>query len=126
MNKWIYPPIGFIINIALGTIYSWSVFRVPLERLFNWSSVESNLPFTLFLALFGLSMPFGGMAMSKIGPRRTALIGAVLVGLGWILAGFAGQVAWHLPYMLAVYGVVGGIGVGCLRCAYSSIKQMDT
>lgn len=112
MNRWIYPPIGFVINIALGTIYSWSVFRVPLERLFNWSSVESSLPFTVFLALFGLTMPLGGRAMSTIGPRKTALLGSILVGLGWVLAGFADKVAWPLVYMLIVYGVIGGMGVG--------------
>lgn len=112
LNRWVYPPVGFIINIALGTIYSWSVFRVPLEKLFSWSSVESSLPFTVFLALFGLTMPFGGRAMSTIGPRKTALVGSILVGLGWILAGFANQVPWSLAYMLLAYGVVGGIGVG--------------
>jgi len=57
-------------------------------------------------------MPFGGRAMSTIGPRKTALVGSILVGLGWILAGFANQVPWSLAYMLLAYGVVGGIGVG--------------
>ena len=112
LNRWFYPPIGFIINIALGTIYSWSVFRVPLEKLLNWSTVESSLPFTVFLALFGLTMPFGGKLMSTIGPRKTALMGSILVGLGWVLASFADKVPWSLGYMLIAYGVVGGIGVG--------------
>jgi len=112
LNRWLYPPIGFIINIALGTIYSWSVFRVPLEKLFSWSSVESSLPFTVFLALFGLTMPFGGRLMSTIGPRKTALMGSVLVGLGWVLAYFADKVPWSLAYMLVAYGVIGGVGVG--------------
>jgi MFS family permease len=83
------PLIGFIINVALGTIYSWNVFRVPLGKFLNWSSVDSSLPVTIFLALFGLSMPLGGRLMSIVGPKKTALIGSIPVGLGWVLAGFA-------------------------------------
>ena len=111
-TRWIFPPIGFVINVALGTIYSWSVFRVPLERLFGWTPFESNLPFTVFLALFAVTMPLAGRAMGSLGPKKTALLGSVLVGLGWILARFAEYVQFKLIYVLLTYGVVAGIGVG--------------
>ncbi len=111
-TRWIYPPIGFVMNVALGTIYSWSVFRLPLEQLFNWTTFESGLPFTVFLALFGLTMPMAGRVMGILGPKKTALIGACLVGLGWILAGFVSYTPFPLVSMLLFYGVIAGTGVG--------------
>jgi MFS family permease len=99
-------------NVALGTIYSWSVFRLPLEHLFGWTTFESGLPFTIFLAAFGLTMPVAGRIMGKLGPKKTALIGAALVGLGWILAAFVKLTPTPLAFMLFFYGVLAGIGVG--------------
>jgi len=110
--RWVYLPIGFAMNVALGTIYSWSVFRIPLERLLQWSTFESGLPFTVFLAVFGLTMPLGGKMMSTLGPKRTALVGATMVGTGWILAGFVGQTPHPLGFMLVFYGLLAGLGVG--------------
>jgi MFS family permease len=110
--KWAYPPIGFVMNVALGTIYSWSVFRLPLEHLFGWTAFESGLPFTVFLALFGLTMPVGGRVMGRLGPKKTALSGAVLVGFGWILARFVEFTPMPLAFMLLFYGVLAGVGVG--------------
>jgi MFS family permease len=99
-------------NVALGTIYSWSVFRLPLEHLFHWSTFESGLPFTVFLVLFGLTMPVAGKIMARLGPKKTAFGGAVLVGLGWILARFVEYTSQPLIFMLLFYGVLAGIGVG--------------
>jgi len=95
-------------NLALGAIYSWSIFRTPLEESFGASPTESGLPYMLFLLFFALSMPLGGALIRKIGPRYTAISGSALVGLGWLLAGYSGSIA-----LLAVsYGVLGGVGVG--------------
>jgi MFS family permease len=114
LSKWVYPPIGFAINIALGTIYSWSVFRVPLETLFGWNSFESSLPFTFFLAFFALTMPFGGRLMKTFSPRKTALMGAFLVGLGWMLASIVSYLPSPLIFMLLFYGIIAGVGVGLI------------
>lgn len=99
---------GFLMNLALGTIYSWSIFRTPLEESFDASPTESGLPYMLFLLFFALSMPLGGALIRRIGPRFTAIAGSALVGMGWLLAGYSGSIA-----ILAVaYGVLGGVGVG--------------
>lgn len=100
--------VGFLMNLALGTIYSWSIFRTPLEESFGASPTESGLPYMLFLLFFALSMPLGGTLIRRIGPRFTAISGSALVGMGWLLAGYSTSIA-----VLAVaYGVLGGIGVG--------------
>ncbi|MEM3807421.1 MAG: hypothetical protein QW413_02325, partial [Nitrososphaerota archaeon] len=50
MYRWILVAIGFIINVCLGSIYSYSVFRKPLEAMWQLSSTESGLPYMVFLA----------------------------------------------------------------------------
>jgi MFS transporter, OFA family, oxalate/formate antiporter len=79
-----------------------------LKGLKKVSSLEGNLPFMLFLAFFSLLMFFGGKIMEKLGPKKLALTGGIIVGLGWGLSFFAQNI-----YMLMLtYGVIAGSGVG--------------
>lgn len=112
MNRWFYPFIGLSAMTILGTIYSWSVFRKPLENMCGWNDFESSLPFSVFLFFFALMMPVGGRLVAKLGPRNTAVIGALLVGLGWTLSGVVVNLPTSLPLTLISYGVVAGSGVG--------------
>jgi len=106
--RWMLVAIGFAINICLGSIYSYSVFRKPLEAMWGLSSTESGLPYMIFLALFAFTMPIAGGFLDKFGPRITVIIGSILVGAGWILASLSTNI-----YILTVlYGVIGGAGVG--------------
>ncbi len=100
--------IGLIINICLGAIYAFSVFRGPLEKLFNIGATQSGLPFMVFLGCFALAMPLAGNLMQKWGPKKTTMLGGFLVGTGWILASFAP----NIEILSVIYGVIGGIGVG--------------
>ncbi|MFP4170474.1 MAG: OFA family MFS transporter [Methanomassiliicoccales archaeon] len=107
-GRWLLVLIGLIINLCLGAIYSWSVFRAPLEVDFAVGATESLLPFIIFLAAFAFTMPLAGRPLDKYGPRKLAMIGGVLVGVGWIL----GSQASTMEMLAISYGVVGGIGVG--------------
>ena len=79
-----------------------------LKGLKKVSSIEGNLPFMIFLAFFAILMFFGGKIMEKLGPKKLALIGGIIVGLGWGLSYFAQNI-----YMLMLtYGVIAGSGVG--------------
>lgn len=107
-GRWLYVILGLVVNIMLGAIYSFSLFRVPLEKLWHISATASGYPFMLFLAVFAIAMPIGGNLMQKWGPRNTMILGSILVGIGWILAGFSTSIG-----MLAlIYGIIGGFGVG--------------
>jgi len=113
-SRWILVTLGMIINLCLGTIYSWSVFVAPLTDYFTKNlgqAVTANdilLPFSVFLAFFAIAMPLTGKYIEKYGPRNVTIIGGVLTGLGWLLASFATSV----PMLYVVYGIIGGIGVG--------------
>lgn len=62
----------------------------------------------VFLAVFAMTMPLAGSLMAQWGPKRTALLGGLLVGSGWIAASFSPDIAT----LALLYGVIGGIGVG--------------
>ncbi len=107
-GRWIFVALGLIINICLGSIYSWSVFRLPLQKLFSVDATASLLPFIIFLAFCALLMPFAGGPLDKYGPRRLTVIGGIIVGIGWLL----GSQASNIVMLTVAYGIIGGAGVG--------------
>jgi OFA family oxalate/formate antiporter-like MFS transporter len=113
-GRWGLIVLGMIINLCLGTIYSWSVFVGPLTTYFSTTlsqTVTANeilMPFSVFLAFFAIAMPLTGKYIETLGPRKVTIIGGILTGLGWLLASTVTSV-WML---YIVYGVIGGIGVG--------------
>lgn len=100
---------GFLMQMALGAVYAWSVFRIPLAKQFHWSSEEITFTFTVSIFVLGVACFFGGLWMNRKGPQVVALTGGFLYGLGVFLASFSANRLW---WLYLSYGVVGGIGVG--------------
>lgn len=107
-GRWLLVIIGLLINVCLGSIYAFSIFRKPLESLWGITSSQSGYPFMVFLAVFAITMPIAGNLMTRWGPRKTTMLGGLLVGTGWILASFSSNIA----ILTLLYGVIGGTGVG--------------
>lgn len=107
-GRWVFVAIGLLINVCLGSIYAFSVFRKPLEALWGISSSQSGYPFMVFLAVFAVAMPLAGNLIEHWGPRMTATLGGLLTGTGWIAASFSADIAT----LTLLYGVIGGAGVG--------------
>jgi OFA family oxalate/formate antiporter-like MFS transporter len=99
---------GVFLQIALGAVYAWSVFRVPLAKQFGWSISEVTLTFTISIFVLGFAAFFGGLWLNRKGPRVVALTGGVLYGVGVFLASFSHRLSW----LYLTYGVIGGIGLG--------------
>jgi OFA family oxalate/formate antiporter-like MFS transporter len=95
-------------QIALGGVYAWSVFRVPLAKQFGWSISEVTLTFTISIFVLGIAAFFGGLWLTRKGPRIVALTGGALYGLGVFLATFSTRISW----LYLTYGLIGGIGLG--------------
>jgi len=107
-NRWVIAIAGVFLQIALGAVYAWSVFRVPLAKQFGWSISEVTLTFTISIFVLGFAAFFGGLWLNHKGPRVVALTGGVLYGLGVFLASFSHKLSW----LYLTYGVIGGIGLG--------------
>src|SRR6202047_1419316 len=108
-NRWVIAAAGVFMQVALGAVYAWSVFRVPLSKQFHWSIAQVTLTFTISIFVLGVAAFFGGLWLNKKGPRVVALTGGFLYGLGVFLASFSANKLW---WLYLSYGLIGGIGLG--------------
>ncbi|PLX29169.1 MAG: MFS transporter [Clostridiales bacterium] len=104
----IYVLLGFLIMICLGTVYSWSVFRLHVQEIYQIGSTESGLPYMTSLAFYALFMFLTGKILDRYSPKLVISVGGLLIALGWISAAFAPNIFIFTFF----YGVVSGTGVG--------------
>ena len=112
---WIVTFCGMGLNLALGVLYSWSVFGKQFTEAvekggFGWSKTQAALPYTIAIAFFAGMMVPAGRLQDKFGPRLVATAGAILTGVGLIVSGFAtpGSMA---PVIIG-FGILAGTGIG--------------
>ncbi len=113
---WTVTFAGVGINLALGILYTWSIFKGAIaksieaggEGAFNWELASLNDPYAVCCIVFAFAMILAGKCQDKFGPRVTALMGGVLVGLGFIwISQTTNYVAWVIGF-----GVLVGVGIG--------------
>lgn len=104
-----YPLSGILMMLCIGNVYAWSAFRNPLMKAFGWTMAEATYPFQISIAVFAVAMVFAGRWQDRSGPRPVAMLGGILIGAGFILAGLFGST---LTGMIVAFGVVAGIGMG--------------
>ena len=109
LNRWIIAAAGVLMQVALGAVYAWSVFRAPLVKQFGWSISEVTLTFTVSIFVLGISAFLGGLWLNRKGPRVVAITGGILYGVGVFLASFSANKLW---WLYLSYGLIGGIGLG--------------
>ncbi|MDQ5911396.1 MAG: transporter, family, oxalate/formate antiporter [Pseudomonadota bacterium] len=107
---------GTGINLALGVLYTWSIFKGAISDsikqggpdAFQWDLASINDPYAVCCLMFAFSMIMAGKCQDRIGPRMTAMIGGLLVGAGFIL------MSQTTNYWLWVvgFGVLAGMGFG--------------
>jgi OFA family oxalate/formate antiporter-like MFS transporter len=95
-------------NLALGTLYAWSVFVAPLEKEFGWKRADTSSVFTWAVVVFALTFILAGRLQDKFGPFWVSLTGGVLVSLGFFLCAFTHS----LTYLIVCFGVINGLGNG--------------
>lgn len=109
MNRNLVVIGAIMIQLALGAIYAWSVYTTGLVDS-GWTKAETMMVFSAGLAFFAIVMVMAGRMMPKVGPRKLAMAGGILLGLGYILAGIFGAENFITTFIFV--GVIGGSGIG--------------
>ena len=108
-NRWMFVVWAIIMQLCLGNLYTWSIFRSPLMKDYGWTIQQATVPFTLSIVFFAVGMVFAGRWQDKAGPRIVATTGGIILGVGFLLASQVGSNLWGL---YVAYGILGGLGVG--------------
>jgi len=107
-GRWLLVFLGMSVLLCLGSVYAWSIFRTPLQNELNIGATQSLLPYTIALVFYAALMPVAGFYIPRVGARTVAIVGGLIVGLGYVLSSFATNIAM----LTFTYGVIAGSGVG--------------
>lgn len=110
-NRWFIALSAVFIHLSIGSVYAYSVFKNPLMDQLGWDNKEVTVSFTLAIFFLGLSAATFGKFVEKNGPRKSAIVAAILFSCGLLGTGLSVQLESLMGYYLS-YGVVGGIGLG--------------
>ncbi|MBU1339293.1 MAG: OFA family MFS transporter [Acidobacteria bacterium] len=108
-NRWLVVVGAVLIQLALGAIYAWPVFTPSLEAA-GWSKAQTQIVFSAGLFFFAVLTVVSGRLMPRLGPRKLALAGGIVLGAGNILAGLVGGT--NIGLLVLFIGVIGGSGIG--------------
>jgi MFS family permease len=118
-SRWLVPPAAWAVNLSIGQVYAFSVFKIPLTRQLgithsaagDWSQPSVAWIFSFAIAVLGLSAALFGRWIEREGPRKAMFAAALCFGLGFFIA--AAGVRTHQLWLIYLgYGGIGGIGLG--------------
>ncbi|MEW6502189.1 MAG: L-lactate MFS transporter [Thermodesulfobacteriota bacterium] len=119
---------GTGINLALGVLYAWSIFKEAIKDsiehggpgAFRWEIASLNDPYAVCCLVFACGMILAGKVQDRHGPRLTAIIGGILVGLGFV---WISQTTDYWSWVLGFGGMVGmGIAFGYAAATPPALK----
>jgi len=109
MNRWTVAVAAVVMQLGLGSLYAWSVFRQPLSAHYGASVTSVNVTFFVAIFVFGISTLAAGLLLRHVGPRFVGVAGGVLFGPGVFLSAFA---EGSLSFLYFTYGIVAAVGGG--------------
>ena len=111
-NRWVIAIAGTVVMVTIGCLYSWGLFTQPLLVAYGWDLRTTTWAYAIAnFSLAAVGAVVGGFWQDRAGPRKVAMVGVALWGLGNVLAGL-GTSGVGAPWLYATYGIMGGIGAG--------------
>ena len=108
IDRWWRIAGGLSMNLALGSLYAWSVFVAPLEARFGWKRTETSMAFTIAIVAFAAAFVAAGRLQDRFGPFWVSVTGGLLVSLGFLMCAETQSLTWLYLW----FGIVVGLGNG--------------
>lgn len=109
-----------LIQLCIGSIYTWSLFNQPLATANNWNRDDVFLAYSIAIFTFAFATMFAGRLQDRKGPRLVATIGILLYSGGLMLTSQIREL-WQLYIS---YGIIAGAGVGFVYvCPLSTLVK---
>ena len=106
---WVVVAITFVILlVSAGVRAVPAVLMLPLEAEFGWLRTTTSAALSVNILLYGLTGPFAGSLMARVGVRRVVLVALALLASGVAVAPLIRE-RWQL---VALWGLGIGIGTG--------------
>ena len=109
--RWVIVATGALMTcVGIGAMFSLAVYLEPMSAVTGWSRAGISSAMTLDFLVMGVASFGWGMASDRFGTRVVVLAGAVLLGLGLLLAS---RTTSLIEFQLT-YGVLVGMAFGPL------------
>ena len=118
-QRWWVLIASCLINLCIGSLYTWSVFSAPmaayLSELTGTSLTAGDLAivFTVANSVGPITLISGGFFNDRMGPRWVIFLGGIMFGGGMFLCGLAGSVSMLILGFGLGCGLAMGLVYGC-------------
>ncbi len=122
-NRWVQLAAGVVAMMVISNYqYAFTLFTPGMKQSFP------TVPYAQIAAIFSAFIlfetwlsPVSGYFVDRFGIRKLMTVGAVLIGVGWLLGG---TVAHSVSQLYLYYGVIAGSGAGVIyiSCVANAVK----
>lgn len=119
-NRWRIVLGTVIVMMALGTIYTWSLYNQPLVDQFGWELSSVSTTFSIMSLSLAVATLFSSKLQEKIGLRRLIMFSGFAMGLGLIISSQVSSL-WGL-YLFAGIVVGGADGLAYMTTLSNALK----
>jgi OFA family oxalate/formate antiporter-like MFS transporter len=125
MKKYVILIAAVLMMLSIGIHLAWSTFVPVLKQFYGFSIAQTQTVFGTAVLVMTCFMFVGSRLETRIGPRITALIGGIIYGTSYILAGYSDGSYLFLLVLIGICSVIGAglVYMSPLSCATKWFPQ---
>jgi len=108
-KRWLIVMGTVITQMALGTIYTWSLFNQPLGAKFGWDLSSVSMTFSITSFALAFATLFAGKLQERFGIRKLVMVSGIILGGGLMLTSVSSSLWMIYLFMGIIVGFADGL-----------------